>query len=335
MEIKQNINKRELAFDILRVIAMCMVVVIHVSNVYSRSFGIISNKSFFVSLGFNTISRVSVPIFLMISGALLVDRSFNKNRYFKRIIKYLTLIIVWDIIYLLWEYFYLGISYNRLYMLLIEPYRAHLWFLYTILTLYIIQPLLKLILDKSSKTIKILLLLIWFILSTLSLVNYNIASIFTIFSYIGFFIIGKYLYDYIKNNNLKKYNLIFILLIIINISLSIYFNYTYSLKYNRFYNLFFAYRSPFVIISSLALFTLVITNYRKEKLPKIIKYLSEVSLGVYIIHGIFLDITIKLFNYQLTNVLYGIPLFALIILILSIISVSILKKIKYVNYIID
>lgn len=335
MEIKQNINKRELAFDILRVIAMCMVVVIHVSNVYSRSFGIISNKSFLVSLGFNTISRVSVPIFLMISGALLVDRSFNKNKYFKRIIKYLILIIVWDIIYLLWEYFYLGITYNRLYMLFIEPYRAHLWFLYTILTIYIIQPLLKLILDKSSKTIKILLLLIWFILSTLSLVNYNIASIFTIFSYIGFFIIGKYLYDYIKNNNLKKYNLLFILLIIINISLSIYFNYTYSLKYNRFYNLFFAYRSPFIIISSLALFILVITNYRKEKLPKIIKYLSEVSLGVYLIHGIFLDITIKLFNYQLTNVLYGIPLFALIILILSIISVSILKKIKYVNYIID
>ena len=335
MEIKQKTNNRELAFDILRVIAMCMVVVIHVSNVYSRSFGIISNKSFLVSLGFNTISRVSVPIFLMISGALLVDRSFNKNKYFKRIIKYLILIIVWDIIYLLWEYFYLGITYNRLYMLFIEPYRAHLWFLYTILTLYIIQPLLKLILDKSSKTTKILLLLMWFILSTLSLVNFNIASIFTIFSYIGFFIIGKYLYDYIKNNNLKKYNLIFILLIIINISLSIYFNYTYSLKYNRFYNLFFAYRSPFIIISSLALFTLVITNYRKEKLPKIIKYLSEVSLGVYLIHGIFLDITIKLFNYQLTNVLYGIPLFALIILILSIISVSILKKIKYVNYIID
>ena len=335
MEIKQKTNNRELAFDILRVIAMCMVVVIHVSNVYSRSFGIISNKSFLVSLGFNTISRVSVPIFLMISGALLVDRSFNKNKYFKRIIKYLILIIVWDIIYLLWEYFYLGITYNKLYMLIIEPYRAHLWFLYTILTLYIIQPLLKLILDKSSKTIKILLLLIWFILSTLSLVNYNIASIFTIFSYIGFFIIGKYLYDYIKKNNLKKYNLLFILLIIINICLSINFNYSYSLKYNRFYNLFFAYRSPFIIISSLALFILVITNYRKEKLPKIIKYLSEVSLGVYLIHGIFLDITIKLFNYQLTNVLYGIPLFAIIILILSIISVSILKKIKYVNYIID
>lgn len=335
MEIKKQKNKRELAFDILRVIAMCMVVVIHVSNVYSRSFGIIGNKSFLVSLGFNTIARVSVPIFLMISGALLLDRSFNKNKYFKRIIKYIILITVWDIIYLLWEYFYLGITYDKLYMLLIEPYRAHLWFLYTIVTLYIIQPLLKIILEKSNKTIKVILLLIWFILSTLSLVNYTIASIFTIFSYIGFFIIGKYLYNFIKNNNLKKYNILLILLIIINISISIYLNYSYSLRYNSFYNLFFAYRSPFIIFSSVALFILVITNYKKEKLPKIIKKLSDVSLGVYLIHGIFLDITIKMFNYQLTNVLIGIPIFSFIIIVLSILSVSILKNIKYINYIID
>ena len=72
-------SKREYSFDILRVISMCMVIIIHVSNVYSRSYGIISNKSFLFSLIFNTISRISVPIFLMISGALLLERDFNKR----------------------------------------------------------------------------------------------------------------------------------------------------------------------------------------------------------------------------------------------------------------
>ena len=56
-------KKREYSFDILRIISMFMVIVVHVSNVYSRSFGIIGNKSFFISLVFNTISRISVPIF--------------------------------------------------------------------------------------------------------------------------------------------------------------------------------------------------------------------------------------------------------------------------------
>lgn len=72
-------SKREYSFDILRVISMCMVIIIHVSNVYSRSYGIISNQSFLFSLIFNTISRISVPIFLMISGALLLERDFNKR----------------------------------------------------------------------------------------------------------------------------------------------------------------------------------------------------------------------------------------------------------------
>ena len=62
---------------------MIMVITIHVANVYSRSFGFISNKSYIFSLIYNTVSRISVPIFLMISGALLVDRGFNKNKYFK------------------------------------------------------------------------------------------------------------------------------------------------------------------------------------------------------------------------------------------------------------
>ena len=139
-------NKREYSFDILRVLAMIMVITIHVSNVYSRSFGIISNKSFIISLIFNTISRISVPIFLMISGALLLDREFNINKYLKRLLKFIILIIVWDIIYLIWEYYYLGITYNNLYRLLFTPYRAHLWFLYTILLLYAVQPLLRIVL---------------------------------------------------------------------------------------------------------------------------------------------------------------------------------------------
>ena len=196
-------NKREYSFDILRVVSMIMVIIVHVSNVYSRSFGIIGNKSFLISLVFNTISRISVPIFFMISGTLLVDRSFNKKKYFKRIIKYILLIIVWDIIYLIWEYLYLGVTYDKLYMLLFEPYRAHLWFLYSILLLYILQPLMKLFIDKSNKVVKIILLILWLVFSTLSMINIMIANIFTIFSYIGFFIIGKYLYDYIKEHDLR------------------------------------------------------------------------------------------------------------------------------------
>ena len=59
-----------------------MVIIIHIANVYCRSFGMISTKSYLISLIFNTICRVSVPIFFMISGTLLLDREFNKSKFY-------------------------------------------------------------------------------------------------------------------------------------------------------------------------------------------------------------------------------------------------------------
>ena len=339
MSLKKCLNnmetkKREYAFDILRAVSMIMVITVHVSNVYSRSFGFIGNGSFIVSLFFNTISRISVPIFLMISGALLLDREFNKKKYFKRLIKFIILIVIWDIIYLVWEYYYLGVTYDISYKLLFEPYRAHLWFLYTILLLYAIQPLLRLIMHKSNIVIKIILLVIWLLLSTLSIVNYYISIYFTVFSYIGFFILGKYLYDFAKNNNIKKYNILLIIIMIVCFTISILLNYTTSIRRHTFYNFYFAYRVPFIMIPSFAFYIMVIGNYTKDTLNKIIMKLSDLSFGVYLIHGIFLDVTVKIFIYQNINALIGIPLFTFIIFICSILSVYILKKIKIIKYIV-
>ena len=328
-------KSREYAFDILRVISMIMVIIIHIANVYCRSFGMISSNHYLISLFFNTICRVSVPIFFMISGTLLLDRAFNKEKYIKRVSKYILLIVVWDIIYLVWEYFYLGITYDKLYMLIFDPYRAHLWFLYTILVLYAIQPLLKLILDKSNNLVKIILLTLWIILSLASMINPYIAKFFTIFSYIGYFIVGKYLYDFIKKYDLRKYNVSLIIIIIMCFIFSIIMNYSLSIKLNQFYNLFFAYRTPFIMFSSFALYTLIISNYRKDNLNKFITSLSDLSLGVYLIHGIFLDVTVKVFIYSSINPLIGIPVFTLIIFILSIVSVFIMKKIKFIQDIVS
>ena len=326
---------REYAFDILRVISMIMVIIIHIANVYCRSFGMISTKSYLISLIFNTICRVSVPIFFMIRGSLLLDRSFNKEKYLKRVLKYVILIVVWDIIYLVWEYFYLGVTYDKLYMLIFDPYRAHLWFLYTILVLYAIQPLLKLIMDKSNNIIKISLLIIWFLLSLASMLNPYVAKFFTIFSYIGYFIIGKYLYDFIKKFDLRKYSLSLILIMIFCYSISIWMNYSLSISLNQFYNLFFAYRTPFIMICSFALYVLIISNYRKDSLNKLVTGLSDLSLGVYLIHGIFLDVTVKVFIYSSINSIIGIPIFTIIIFILSVISTFILKKIKFLKEIVS
>ena len=321
-------KERENAFDILRIIAMTMVIIIHVSNIYSRSFGTISNNSYLFSLIFNTISRISVPIFFMISGALLLDRKLNKKSYIDRLIKYVIVIIVWNLIYLVWEYFYLGIKYEKLYMLLFGPYRAHLWFLYTILILYFLQPIIRKILSKLNNKAKIILLVLWFFFCSISMISTFVAKYFTIFNYIGFFILGKYIYDYCKKKELKKYNILLILLMVTAYFISIVLNYQTSLKYQMFYNLYFAYKTPFIVIAAISFYILIITNFKKIKLTKRVLKLSDLSLGVYLIHGTYLDITNKMFSYKNIHSLLGIPLFTIMIFISSVITVYLLRKIK-------
>ena len=328
-------KEREYAFDVLRVIAMIMVIIIHVSNVYTRSFNFIDTNSYLVSLIFNTISRVSVPIFFMISGALLLDRKFDFKKYKKRILKILLLIVAWDILYLIWEYLFLGVTYDKLYKLFTEPYRAHLWFLYVIIILYALQPLLKYILDRINNTCKTILFILWLLLSTVSMYNLSVANIFTIFSNIGFFVIGKYLYDYLQNSkNNKKYTFIMIILLLVSFTESVYLNYTASVKFNMFYNLFFAYRTPFIILATFIIFKLVYIYCHDKKPNELIMLGSELSLGVYLIHGMFLDVTTKYVDYKNVIPIIGIPSFTMFILLLSVISVIILRKIKYINKII-
>lgn len=330
----KKVIEKENSFEILRVISMFMVVIIHVANVYCRSFGNLSNSSFFIALVFNVISRMSVPVFFMISGSLLLDRKFNKEKYFKRILKYVILIISWELIYIVWEYLYQGIKPKAPDILFIEPMRAHLWFLYDILILYIIQPVLKKILDVTNKYIKVILLIIWFSICTSCIIWTSIAKYFGAVVYIGYFAIGKYLYVFIKKKDLKKYNILNVFIIIISLTISIILSYIYSLDLNRYYDVFFVYRAPFIILPSFALFTLFVTNYKKQNLSKYIVTLSDVSLGVYLSHGIFLDIFKCEFNYLKLHSSIGIPIFTIFISIFSIILVLILKKFKWTKKIV-
>lgn len=327
-------SKREYTFDVLRLIAMIMVIVIHVSNIYSRLYGFISEGAYLVSLIFNTIARISVPIFFMISGSLLVDRKFNKTKYFKRLLRFLIIIIVWDVVYLIWEYCYLGIKYNNLLRLFIEPYRAHLWFLYSIFILYFIQPLIKLILDKTNNFFKIMLLIIWITACSISMYNAGFAEMVTFVSNIGFFVLGKYVYEYVKKQDLKKHIIILIALMILGFSASIYLNFKASIKFDMFYNLFFAYRTPFIVISSLSFFVIIYNIFSSKKINKVVIALSDLSLGVYLVHGIFLDITNALFDYINIHPIIGIPLFTFLIFTTSTLTVYLLKKIKFINNII-
>lgn len=65
-------REKKYNIEILRMISFVMVIVIHVSNYFCRAYGSISNGEYIYSLVINSLARVSVPCFFMMSGALLL-----------------------------------------------------------------------------------------------------------------------------------------------------------------------------------------------------------------------------------------------------------------------
>lgn len=152
-------EQRYYYIDLIRVFAICMVIVLHcISGYYNE----ISNagKCLWYILGYvNELSRVGVPLFFMISGFLLLQseiysiKDFYKRRFLKICIPFLT----YNIFYYIAAHFPNLSFYEFIKELLNNGSAYHLWFIYSILFLYLVMPFIKIIVDKIN-----LKLLAWF-----------------------------------------------------------------------------------------------------------------------------------------------------------------------------
>ena len=92
--------KKNLHFEIIRAVSCILVIAIHVSNIYNRSFSDLSQFSYWTALLVNAVARISVPLFFMISGALLAGRKPELKKSLHRVRKYLLVTTVWFLFYL-------------------------------------------------------------------------------------------------------------------------------------------------------------------------------------------------------------------------------------------
>ena len=73
--------------DLLRFIAIFLVIILHCSSDYVSQYGEISNGNWWAGTAFNAISRVCIPVFVMLSGAFLLKPG-------KQIIFFLLFVVV-------------------------------------------------------------------------------------------------------------------------------------------------------------------------------------------------------------------------------------------------
>ncbi len=148
------------------------------------------------------LGHFSIPVFVMVSGALLLDDSRRESAgqfYRRRMIRVGVPLMVWTVVYLLVRRFidHEPLSLGRIIQLILtgDPY-YHLWFLYMIFGLYLITPALRTFVRCATQGQRWLLIVLGLVLAngyfqTDVLLWDNERSIFTMFvPFIAFYLCG-------------------------------------------------------------------------------------------------------------------------------------------------
>ncbi len=340
--------------DVLRVLSMLSVVFLHTAAGGLRV-NLGSNLWHFSNI-FTSIMSTSVPIFFMLSGAMLLSNNKTSSisyTYKKRLPKALVPFIIWSLVAIAY-YGIVGIysdgnltdALKRLKNIVNTPATVHLWFMYALIPLYLLSPVLKKLVDSMSMKLAKYCLLMWFIFSSLlptlySLVPSTIRPFFVVSKeynlnflngYIGYFLLGYYLHNY-KNKISIKWLSVIILVDTAIISLGSWYKTMASGEYSE---IFKVYSRAFVLILSVALFLLVkelISKYPLKRISaNVIKFFSALSFGVYLMHNLLIDalarVTTLIPVYSISRFIisYG------IVLIISFVCIVVVTSIKPVCY---
>lgn len=322
--------------DKLRVISMIAVIIIHVTANTIETFGLsgTAEKIFFI---IKHLCFFSIGIFIMISGAMFLNRNITVKDMFKKYIsKIFIALIVFGAIYSTIEIFFIEKKLNLNYIpqiiikIITGDLWAHMWYLYLIIGIYMVTPIIRAITQNINESVLKYLMGILFIfkflVSDISYIfNINIAFNIEISAFLLYYIYGYYITNFEVSKKYTYSSYILGIASFVIIAILAFFN-----KYMGL----ITYTSSLVFLCSNAIF-LFIKN-RKEKKQKIDNFivsLGTCSFGIYLVHQFFINVIYKLFKFDIIIRFPYIclPLYVIIITTISYAVVYVLKKIKIIS----
>lgn len=352
MEVEKKTKDRILYPDILRTLTILAVLIIHVAA--TRWYSHFGTSEWFICNAYMASLRWCIPVFFMLSGIIILDPEYNltfKKLYTKSIPRLVCALLFWAIMYRVlspltsivldlrevttddWKRIYTEILYGT-------PWH-HLWFMYAIISLYILAPLIRVFTAYAEKKHYIYFLIIFFIFgSVVPHINQenNIHlnwGVYDLYSYTGYFIAGYFFskYDLTKIQTRILY-VVGVIALLWNVIASTLF----AIKTGSGGTQFFNNISPTTVIISFFIFVLaknVISNsHRIQKLQnnKLITLMASCSLGIYLVHDFF-NIILKLLNINTGTfpAIISVPVLAIFVYLASFCLVLIIKKIPILN----
>lgn len=335
-------TKRETNYELLRILACFMVIVLHTSA-YSIFSYQAQEFNWKVLNFYDSLVRSAVPIFLMMSGAFVLKKERDLKTFFKKyILKYIVIYFVWSLIYAI-DALTIKEAFKDPSLLLSRIFvsKYHLWFIITIIGIYFLYPIIYQLVHGKEEYLKYYLIIFFefciFKNTCLDLFGDSnlINKVFAIFDipfleYIGYFVLGYYLYNK-KYDKIKKRYLIAIFLGAVLISSTT--TYFYRLKSTDDF-VFYSYFTLPIFLESISLFTLFTNIKVKNKiLTCVANKIAPCTLGIYLIHLFVLEHLQNDFEITASwfNPILAVPVVSIMIFLISFIIVYIIKRIPYIK----
>jgi len=323
-------KERIFYYDALRAFAIIAVIICHVD----MFFGPLTSQTQVISqMTFHDIGRIGVPIFLMISGALLLNRDYPDLGHFlkKRFARIIYPFIFWIVLILGQLYLY---HYYPSYLWKVfigEP--SITWYFWTLIGIYLFIPVINaFIKEYGEKGIKYFLV-IWFI--TMILRTFNAYPLWQYFDlnmfagYIGYPILGYWLSTKKFSMSDAKVCIMGLATLLISLTVFVYLNYLGSDWISLIYQ-----NMPIIFMGSgLFLFVEYLDKLHKfdsiknNFIGKAIISLSVYSYGMYFSHVL----VVKFLSDHNPHTHMMFPVMFVLTIFLSWLMPYILSKIPYVK----
>jgi surface polysaccharide O-acyltransferase-like enzyme len=290
-----DVRSRQGWLDYLKVAAALAVVWLHLSVVPFARYGEAPSVLWWFSNLSNVMCRWAVPVFVMISGALLLGRPINALSFYKKRFS----AVLWPLCF--WSAFYIAIrvfvrkepvSEIAITTLQGMPF-YHLWYLFMLSGLILFAPFINLLVTEQGIRPKDYPALLSLLLLVLSAKWINEWFPLHCFSFVGlwvpfscYFLLG-YLFARLPDGALPGIKRSWLWMCIAGcISLITFANwYSFKTDFHAGVSHFWASPiSPFIMLSSLCVFVLFLKEKERLRSGPVLTLLAESCLGVYLIH---------------------------------------------------
>lgn len=305
----EKMRERNLNADLIRCVAVFSVLSVHFllnNGFYSVP---VTGKKMFVMCVYRSVFMNCVPLFMLLTGYLMWQKTLSK-KYYKGIIKTLEIYVLASIACLLFKKFVQGgtVTFKTALLGILDFDAAnYAWYIEMYIGLFLLIPFLNLIYHglkekKQKQWLIVTMLLLTFLPKLVN--NFNlqtegwwmnpassdkydpiVPAFFTAMYPITYYFIGAYLREYDWKISKRKNLLLFLLAVVL----------MGAYNYYRSYGGKFLWLSNSTwggenLAASTLLFTLLL-HLNLKKLPEWLKgilvYISQISLGIYLISWIF------------------------------------------------